>query len=74
MGKWIAWSQSSQSESSSNRLFKPTGIAKGTDESVMGLNVVGINRHRCAKALNRFGSGTGCKLIEPALREGFRLT
>jgi hypothetical protein len=73
VGEWIVWSQSRQSESGANGLFKPTGIAQGTDQSVMGLNVVGISSDCRAKALNGVGSGAGRKLVEPALRKGFRL-
>lgn len=73
VGKWIIWSQGRQRESSANGLFKPTGIAQGADKSMMGLNVIRINRHCRAKALNGLGSGTGCELVEPPLREGFRL-
>ena len=70
VGEWIVWSQSSQSESSTNRLVNPAGIAQGADESVVRFSVRRVGGYGGAKGRGSLSGRVSCKQAETTLEVG----
>lgn len=60
-----------EGERGANGLLKPSSVAQGADESVVGLVMCWIGRDGRSKGLCRLSGGAGGEQVKPALRERF---
>lgn len=73
MCQWIVRRQRRKRKSRPHRLFQPAGIAQSPDQSMMGLEAVGIYGNCCPKAGGcSFGIARG-QLFEALLGKFFGL-
>jgi hypothetical protein len=73
MGQRVGRGKRRQRQRCGNGLFQPPGIAKRSDETVVGLVVFSVCRDSFAKGLCRSGSVAGGEQVEAALGESFRV-
>lgn len=67
MRQRIGRRQRGQGKRRSNRLFQPSGIAKGANQAVVSLNMPFVHRNRHAKSLSRLSRRPGGEQLNPAL-------
>jgi len=73
MRQWIVRSKGSERKRSCNGLFELPCIAQGSNQSMMGFELVGVDSERGAKALGCLRRIAGSKLLESLLRKLFGL-
>lgn len=73
MSQWIIGRQGGKRQRRGNGLLQASGIAQCTNQSMMGLEIVGIRGNRSAKAPCGLRGIPGGKLFEPLLRKPFGL-